>query len=94
MRQASGLAVVTPNDTPSTSGYVTPQCQNPSVESLDAVNPGIGRPSEDQANNAHVAMAGEAKVYTSNWVNIFRLDLFSSFYTETAHRASIPLIDI
>lgn len=70
MQKTSGLAVVTPNDTPSTSGYVTPQCQNPSAESLDAVNPGIGGPSKGQASNARVSMAGEAKVYTNNWVNI------------------------
>jgi acetyl esterase/lipase len=68
MRKTSGLTVVTPNNTsPSTSGYVTPQGRNPSVESLDAVNPGAGGPSEDQASNARVCMAGEAKVYSGNW---------------------------
>jgi hypothetical protein len=70
VRKTNGLAVVTPNDTsPSTSGYVTPQGENLSEVSFDAVGPGIGERSDDQANAARISMAGEANVYARNWVN-------------------------
>ncbi|KAF8491456.1 lipase/ esterase [Russula emetica] len=68
VRKTRGLAVLTPNDTsPSTSGYVTPQGENLSEESFDAVGPGIGRRSDDQASAVRTSMAGEANVYARNW---------------------------
>jgi hypothetical protein len=77
VRKTSGLGVVTPKDSsPGTSGHVTPQGQNLSVESLDTAGPGIGGRSEDGASEARVSMAGEAKVYACNWVNISSLNLF------------------
>jgi hypothetical protein len=71
MWKTSGQAVMTANDSsPSTSGFVTPQGQNLSEESLDASGAGTGGSSEDRAH------AGEAKVYELNWVNISSLNLF------------------
>lgn len=77
--RTSGLAVATPDNTsPSTSGYVTPQGENSSETSFDAVGTGIGR-SNDQASAARISMAGEANVYALNWVNTSSLMLsFSS----------------
>jgi hypothetical protein len=77
VRKTAGLGVVTPNDSsPSTSGYATPQGRNPSVELLNTGSPGIGGLSEDNASGARVSMAGEAKVYAPNWVNISSLNRF------------------
>lgn len=71
VRKTGGLAVVTPNDTsPSTSDYVNPQGENLSDESFDAVGPGIGGRSDDQASAAQISVAGEAgeaSVYARNW---------------------------
>jgi len=56
VRKTRGLTVVTPNNaSPSTSGYVTPQGENLSEESFDAVGPGpgIGGRSDDQPSAAH-----------------------------------------
>jgi hypothetical protein len=80
VRKTGGLAVVTPNDTsPSTSGYVTPQGENLSEESFDAVGPGIGRRSDDQASAAQASVAGEANVYARNWVNTSSLIFYFFF---------------
>jgi hypothetical protein len=88
VRTTSGQALTLNDSSPSTSGYVTPQDQNVSVESLDASSPGISGGSEDQASEVR---AGEAKVYECNWVNILSLNLL---YTETTHRPQVPLIGI
>lgn len=81
VRKNSGLAVVAPNDTsPSTSGYVTPQGENLSQESFDAVGPGIGGRSNDQASASRISMAGEANIYARNWVNTSVLILFFLSY--------------
>ena len=89
VRKTGGRAVATPNDTsPSTSGHVTPQGENLSESSFDAVGPGpgIGGRSDDQAS------AGEANVYARNWVNTLSLILFFS-HTETARRPPVPPSD-
>ena len=81
MRRTRGLAVVTTKDTsPSTSGYVTPQGENLSEESVDAVGPGPRIGSDDQASAARMSMAGEGSVYARNWVNTSSLILFSLSY--------------
>jgi hypothetical protein len=78
VRKINGPRVVTPNDSsPSTSGYVTPQGQDLSVESLDTASPGIGEYPEDRSSEARVSMAGEAMVYARNWVNISDVFFFS-----------------
>ena len=69
VRKTSGQAVTWNDSSPSTSGYVTPQDQNLSVESLDASSPGVIGRSEDQTSEVR---AGEAKVYECNWVNILK----------------------
>lgn len=86
VRKTSGQALTLNDSSPSTSGYVTPQDQNVSVESLDASSPGMSGGSEDQASEVR---AGEAKVYECNWVNNPSLSLL---YTETARRPQVPLI--
>lgn len=68
VRKAGRLEVVTSNDTSSsTSGYVTPQGENFSEESFDAIDPGIAGRSDDQASVAQISVAGEANVYARNW---------------------------
>lgn len=95
VRKTGGLAVVTPNDTsPSASGYVTPQGENLSEESFDAVGPGIGRRSDDQASATRISVAGEANVYARNWVNTSSLiPYFFFFHTETTRRPPVPPSD-
>jgi hypothetical protein len=88
VRKTSGQAVTWNDSSPSTSGYVTPQDQNLSVESLDASSPGVIGGSEGQTSEVR---AGEAKVYERNWVSILNLSLL---YTETPHRPPVPLIGI
>ena len=93
VRKTGGLAVVTPNDTsPSTSGHVTPQGENLSEESFDAVGPGMGGRSDDQASAAQISVAGEANVYARTWVNTSSLILLF-FHTETARRPPVPPSD-
>ena len=81
MRTTGGLAVVIPNDTsPSTSGYGTQQGEKLSESLFDAVGPGIGERSDGQACGARISVAGEANVYTRNWVNTSSLLSFFFSY--------------
>jgi hypothetical protein len=92
VRKTGGLSVVAPNDiSPSTSGYVTSQGENLSESSFDAVGPGIGGRSDDQASAARIPVAGEADVYARNWVKISSLILL--FHTDTARRPPVPPSD-
>lgn len=65
-QQTSGLVSTQGDNSASASGYVTPKSPNVSDESVDVAGPRIGGQSESHLSG--VSMAGEAKVYTLNWV--------------------------